>query len=434
MSKVLVVDDNEANRYLLEAILQAEGLQPAVVNNGEMALECLARERPDLVVSDILMPGMDGFSLCKRLRSDPQFQDIPFLFYTATYTDPQDEEFALSLGADAFLLKPQEPRILLDHIQRLLRDHQAGRLARQSAAAADSEKVFLKEYNQALIRKLEDKLVQLEDANRTLVQAIKARQEAEAEVRRINSALEQRIAQRTAELAQANRELEAFSYSVSHDLRAPLRNMSGFVRWLQEDRASVLSGEGRECLEQVKRSIERMNRLIDGLLSLSRNDVDALKRAPLNTTQLVETVRQEFLPDLGRRAVRWIIHPLPEVYADESCLRQVWANLIDNALKYSRTRITSEVEIGGRQRSETGEVELFIRDNGVGFDMSRAESLFEVFRRLHAESEFEGLGIGLANVRRIVERHGGKVWAESQPGVGTTFFFTLPPRQSAEPG
>lgn len=425
MTKILVVDDNESNRYLLEAMLGAAGFRVTAVNNGAAALELARREPPDGVISDILMPVMDGFTLCKEWRRTVDLQDIPFLFYTATYTDPKDEEFALSLGADAFLVKPQEPESFIRAVRELLDRHTHGQLSRQAPPGV-SEQVFLKQYNQSLVRKLEDKLVQLEELNRALQRELAGRQVAEREVRRLNQDLEERVRQRTRELALANRELEAFSYSVSHDLRTPLRHIASFTRILKEDQETVFSESARRSLEVIERSTRRMDQLIEGLLNLAQNDTKALKYARVRMQELVHKVRQDLAGMETGRQVRWRIHPLPEIEGDEALLGQVWVNLMDNALKYTRKQPIAELEIGASVDSHAGEVEYFIRDNGVGFDMEYVSRLFGVFQRFHPESEFEGVGIGLANVRRIIERHGGRIWAESVPGQGATFHLRLP--------
>lgn len=425
MTKVLVVEDNETNRYLLEALLSGPAYAVTSVNNGAAALVEARRQHPDVVISDILMPVMDGFALCKEWRAATDLRDIPFLFYTATYTDPKDEEFALSLGADAFLIKPQEPEVFVAKLQELLQRHAEGKLTRQTASMVTDE-VFLKEYNQSLVRKLEDKLVQIEEANKKLLAELYARHQAEREVRRLNAELENRVELRTRELEAANRDLESFSYSVSHDLRTPLRHITGFVVMVAEDPDSVFSTRARQNLDVIKESAERMEQLIEGLLSLAQNDTMALRPRRVAVNSLIEEIRKLMAPAVEGRQVQWRVDPLPDAVADESLLRQVWINLVDNALKYSRNQIEAIVEIGGRADEEKNEVEYFIRDNGVGFDMEYSRRLFGVFQRLHNESQFEGVGVGLANVRRIIERHGGRIWAESKPRVGTTFFFRLP--------
>jgi light-regulated signal transduction histidine kinase (bacteriophytochrome) len=256
-------------------------------------------------------------------------------------------------------------------------------------------------------------------------QDVTARQHAEEEIRRLNSELERRVADRTARLEAANRELEAFSYSVSHDLRAPLRSVDGFSQALLDDYAAQLPGEARHYLETIRAAAQRMGHLIAALLSLSRLGRQALVRRPLDTGLLVREVLEELRPLAAGREVDLHIGELPPSQADPTLLRQVWLNLLGNAFKYTAGRDVARIEIGSVRRA--GEVVYFVRDNGAGFDMRYADRLFGVFQRLHGQAQFEGTGVGLAIVQRIVHRHGGRVWAEAAEDRGAVFWFTLGP-------
>jgi signal transduction histidine kinase len=243
-----------------------------------------------------------------------------------------------------------------------------------------------------------------------------------AEVLRLNSELEGRVRERTSELETANRELESFSYSVSHDLRSPLRAIDGYSQMLQEDYAQTLDDEGRRLLGVVRSSASHMARLIDDLLRFSQLGRKPLAVAPLDMKALANEVIQE-LAHLHPKA-RIELGELPVVSGDRSLLRQVWTNLISNALKYSALRTMPYVEIGGRE--DDTEYVFWVRDNGAGFDMRYKDKLFKVFQRLHRADEFEGTGVGLAIVQRVVSRHGGRVWAESGIGEGSVFRFAFP--------
>lgn len=243
-------------------------------------------------------------------------------------------------------------------------------------------------------------------------------------VQQLNTELEQRVMQRTAELEAAYRELEAFSYSVSHDLRAPLRGVTGYISLFMEDYGVGLEAAARDYLQRIQTSARRMNLLIDDILTLSRIGRQTLRCTKFNLHKLFQEVLDEQLVGKDSTRIHITLHPMPVVVADRSLLRQVAQNLVDNALKYSRSQPVAEVEIGSLEQ-ENRPV-FYVKDNGVGFDMRFADRLFTPFQRFHSQDEFEGTGIGLAIVHRILQRHGGSVWVETAPGQGTTFYFTIP--------
>jgi signal transduction histidine kinase len=271
-----------------------------------------------------------------------------------------------------------------------------------------------------------DELGLLGEAFNTMLTQI---QERDAALLKMNEGLEQRVQERTAELQAANGELEAFSYSVSHDLRAPLRAISGFSRILLEDFAPQLSDEAQHYLHIVDKSGQQMGQLIDDLLTFSRLGRMELNRQPIATADLVRQVLEDLQAERSGRQVDVTLGDLSPCWAEPRLLKQVFVNLLINALKYSRKREVAHIEVGCQE--DHGQHIYFVKDNGVGFDMQYKNKLFGVFQRLHRAEEYEGTGVGLAIVQRIVHRHGGRVWAEAAIDQGATFYFTLeggPPR------
>jgi light-regulated signal transduction histidine kinase (bacteriophytochrome) len=240
-----------------------------------------------------------------------------------------------------------------------------------------------------------------------------------------NDLLETRVEQRTAALVAANKELEAFSFTVSHDLRAPLRRISGFTQLLQETASSALNGENRHFLQHIVDGTAQMERMIGALLEFSRTTRAEMRFGEIDLEALLDEALVLLHSELGDRPIEWQRRALPKVRGDKTLLRQVLVNLLSNAIKYTRTCEPAFIEIGAQQ-GQDHEIVVFIRDNGVGFDMRYAEKLFGVFQRMHRADEFEGTGIGLATAQRIVTAHGGSIWADAEVNRGATFFFSLP--------
>jgi signal transduction histidine kinase len=371
INRLLVVDDEAAQVEALCRTLEDEGYSVAGFTGTGAALAALRAGSFDIVLTDLTMPGMDGIAFLSAAREiDPGLAGIVMTGHGSIATAVE----AMKAGALDYILKPFDLRVIL---RVLARTQAMLRLRRENAA---------------LLERLSVRTVELETANR--------------------------------ELQVANRELEAFSGSVSHDLRAPLRTIDGLLQVVQEDFGADIPPAARRHLEAVSGQAARMSELIEDLLRLSRLGREPLRKQSVDMSGLVQEVVGDLRGAEGTRRLDIRIDVLPAAQADPSLLRQVWVNLIANALKFTRRRDSALIEIGGVARA--GQKQYSVRDNGAGFDPRRAERLFGIFQRLHPAQEFEGTGVGLSIARRIIERHGGSIWAEGEPDRGAVFHFTLP--------
>jgi signal transduction histidine kinase len=397
MATILVVDDRAANREFLVTLLGYSGHTLLEACDGVEALELVRTKRPDLVITDILMPKMDGYQFVRELRADHDIANSRVVFYTAMYMEADARRLAAACGVTNIIVKPSEPQEVLRIV--------AEELEITAPALMPSE-----EFDRAHLRLLTD----------TLYHKVE-----ELEV--LNTELEHRVCERTRELAAANSELEAFSYSVSHDLRTPLRAISGFSQILLKDYALQLEPTAQRYLQLVCENAQRMGALIDDLLHFSHLGRKAISVAQIDMTSLVQEVINQLRAESDAKPAQFVLQPMPPAHGDRSLLLQVWTNLLSNALKFASRNEHPVIEAGAYNENP-GKV-YYVKDNGVGFDMRYYEKLFGVFQRLHKVEQFPGTGVGLAIVQRIVMRHGGRVWAEGKVNQGATFYFKLPERE-----
>jgi len=406
MTTILIADDIPANLYLLESILKGNGFTVISAKNGAEALAQARNTPPDLIITDLLMPVMDGFELCRQWKADERLKTIPFIIYTATYTDPHDEEFVRKLGADRFIVKPQKPDIFVEEIRKVLEGSDSGAGPVPVKPPGDENEI-LQEYNEVLFHKLEKKVMQLE----TEIAVRKAsEQQREALVR---------------ELEQKNAELARFTYTVSHELRSPLITIQGFAGLIQEEAVSgVESVELKNHVRRIITAVDTLDALLSDLLTLSRAGRCINAPEPIGFGTIAGEAVALFARSLAEHGIRVETPPdLPVVNVDHARIREVLVNLIENAIKYRGGRPDPVIRIGIDKRGD--EPVFFVQDNGIGIESRYLERIFNLFEKLDAMTE--GTGVGLAIVKRIIEAHGGRVWAESEgKGKGTTFLFTLP--------
>lgn len=555
---ILIIDDTPANLGVVVGGLEHEGYRIVTAQDGQEGVQRARHVRPDLVLLDVMMPGMSGFETCRQLKMLPETRNIPVIFMTSL-TEIEDKIMGFKVGGVDYVTKPlqmdevvarvgthlslhtmrkqleAQNMLLQREIDERVQAEQAleeqdaflrqvidinphfifakdreGRFTLANRALADAtrstveamigktdtdvgilpeeaenyrrddlevmrtkkEKVIpeetntdpwgnirilhtikrpiygkdgtvqqvlgvatditarrlaereLEKHRQDLERQVVARTVELSEANQRLREEIAERTRAEAEIRRLNAELEARVIERTAQLTASNHDLEAFSYSVSHDLRTPLRSIDGFSRMLEEEYGTQLDLTGLDYIHRVRRSVQRMGLLIDDMLSLFRMSRREMHLGPIDLSELAQSAVSDLALAQPRQNVQVTIHPGLRTKADASLMRVALDNLFSNAWKFTRNCTPACIEFGREQHN--GQAAYFVRDNGAGFDMSHADKLFMAFRRAHRDDEFEGTGIGLATVQRAIQRHGGRVWIESAVNQGTTVYFVLP--------
>ncbi len=431
---ILIVEDSPTQAEKLSYVLMQAGYNVSVAPDGRKALEEIREHQPNLVVSDIVMPEMDGFTLCREIKKN--LSEIPVILLTAL-SDPADVLRGLECGADNFVTKPYDENYLLERIYHLLADSELRKESHAQAAgkiffkgeeyriSSDRQQILellLSTYETAVMKNRELKEAQdkLEVMNDQLQTEIGERRRREEEVRRLNEDLRRRALQ----LEEANKDLESFSYSISHDLKAPLRGIAGFSQILVQDHIDELSEEGRALLDKVRVSADRMGMLINDILAFARAGQAEIRPTVIDTNNLVRGIVEELSAGSGGRDVCFKVGALPGAFGDAAIVRQIFYNLLSNAVKFTRGKNYAEIEVGGSKKE--CETMYYVTDNGAGFDQRYADKLFGVFQRLHSVKEFEGTGIGLAIVKRFINKLGGTVWAEGKVNEGATFYFTLP--------
>jgi DNA-binding response OmpR family regulator len=383
---ILAVDDSPTFLHEIATALRGEGYEVILARSGEEALDLLAIQPVDCILLDQMMPGLSGKDTCARIKGAPVVQEIPLIMLTSL-EDREAMIDGLRAGADDYIAKSGEWDVLKARVRAQIRRRQ-----------------FEDEH-----RRVREELLEKE------VEATEARSARDIALAR---------ASLVEELERKNRELEAFSYSVSHDLRAPLRSIDGFSAALVDEYAERLDETAKHYLERVRSGAQRMGQLIDDMLELSRVSRAELKKSRIDVSSLARSVLAELAKGDPLRKVTAHVEDAMLVTADAGLLRILLENLLGNSWKFTARTESATIEVGAE--THRGEHVYFIRDNGAGFNMEYAHTLFRPFQRLHGQAEFDGTGIGLATVHRIVDRHGGRVWAEGTVGRGATIRFTLP--------
>lgn len=388
--KILLVDDREENLLTLETILKNDYYTLVKANSGKEALKRLLEDQDYyLIIMDVIMPGMDGFETAELIYQRQKLKNIPIIFLTAMDIEGNIYR-GYQAGAIDYISKPVQPDLLKVKVRAF---------------------VDLSIKNKKLI----DQEMKLRATNLRLEREIREKHRSEKKVKSLNEDLARKL--------EELQSLDAFAYSVSHDLMSPLNNINGLANLLYNHHGAKFDKEVLKILELMLDGSKKMSTLIKDLLLFSRQANAELIKDEFDMNEMVQCVLEEIAVHTDVERINIKVHKLPIAYCDGNMLKQVWINFISNAIKYSQKKERPEIEVGASKQN--GSHVYYVRDNGAGFDMNNYDKLFGAFQRLHNAREFAGTGIGLAIVKRIVERHGGKVWAESVVNEGSTFYFLL---------
>ena len=387
--KILIVDDNPNNLKVLYTYLKNAGFEVLVAEDGESGIEAVQHSQPELILLDVMMPDLDGFEVCRRLKSDRATKGIPIIFLTAL-SETVNKVLGFEVGGVDYITQPIE-----------------------------NEEVVARVKTHLAMRRMRDCLQQQND---NLVGEIERRKEVETQLQLSNNNLEETVADRTAELTSSNQDLEQFAYIASHDLRQPLRKIRMCTEYLSEDYAHCFDEQAESYMEYITKSVDRMYLLIDDLLTYSRVGKQEEAYAVIDLNTIVRDCLEDLSLTIEEKQATINYNNLPTVKGVLSEMRQLFQNLIGNALKFTGER-SPIINITAKSQNQ---LYLFkVEDNGIGIEPQYADKIFQMFQRLHAASKYEGTGIGLAICQKVVTRHGGKIWVESELGKGSAFCFTI---------
>jgi len=404
---ILAAEDSMVQAKKLRYFFDSHKIECKICANGAEALEEALKKKPVIIISDIVMPVMDGYEFCSKVKSNETLHDVPVILLTSL-GDPLDIIKGLQAGADNFITKPYEEAYLSARINYLI----ANRNIRELGIEDTSIDIMFQ--NQKF--KINSDKKQILDLLLSVYEAAINRNEQLIEAQRQLQVLNE-------DLKSANSELEAFAHTVSHDLRTPLNGVIGFSDLLKTEYASLLDDDAKEYLDWILKSANNMSQLIEDLLQYSRSGRAEIVPQEINLSEMVVEVISDLRQSIYKTDYEIIVQKDITILADPKMMRVVLNNILGNALKYSQKVANPEITFGSREMN--GKLIMYVQDNGAGFDMNKADALFKPFIRLHASSEFQGTGVGLSTVKRILERHGGAIWVESLINKGTVFYFTV---------
>lgn len=412
-SYVLAVEDSLVQARKLEYFFHEHEISFKLFNNAEDAYDYALANPPKIIISDIIMPGMDGYEFCTKVKATPHLKFIPVILLTALQ-DPQDIIKGLQAGADNFITKPYDEKYLLSRIQYLI-------INSDIRQAGNSEMVIELVFRDQKYQINSDKKQILDLLLSVYEVAIQRNDQLTAVKSELESAIQ--------DLTAANQDLEAFTRMVSHDLRTPLNGIISLSELLITNQSDEISQESLTMLQFVNESAISMGMLINDLLAFARSGNTKLNKEIVNLSEIASEVMSRITALDPKNKITFKITPQQMAFADKGLIRIVFDNLLGNAVKYSSKVENPEIIFG--VQNYFGHNLYFVKDNGAGFDSSKADKLFQPFQRFHSSSEFKGTGVGLSTVKKVIDKHGGTIWAESEIGKGTTFYFTLPDAELA---
>ncbi len=404
---ILAAEDSMVQSKKLQYFFEENKLKHIICKNGKEAYDQAIKEKPTLIISDIIMPEMDGYTFCSNVKSHPDLRDIPVILLTSL-SDPLDIIKGLQAGADNFITKPYEGNYLISRIKYLL----ANRFLHKHGGSDMSIEIMFQ--NEKF--KINSDRKQILDLLLSVYEAAISRNEKLLEVQK-------KLQQANDNLIAANEELEAFARTVSHDLKTPLNGIIGFTDLLKYEFGDNISDDAKEYLDWILKSSNNMSNLIEDLLQFARSGRNEVNPEKINLSEMAQKITDELRTSVYTANYSIDIDENMIYNADPVMMKVVFNNLIGNALKYSQKAAHPHISIGTREYN--GHQVIYVKDNGAGFDMNKADALFQPFVRLHSNSEFQGTGVGLSTVKRIIERHNGEIWYESVPGKGAVFFFSI---------
>lgn len=404
---VLAVEDSKVQAKRIQHLFDENNIPSKICTNGAEALEAAKQKKPLIIVSDVVMPIMDGYEFCTNIKSNAELADTPVILLTSL-SDPLDIIKGLQAGADNFITKPYDDNYLLTRMKYLI----ANRHFRQMG-----------EGEMAIDIVFQNQQFRINSDKKQILNLLLSVYEAAVNRNEQLIEAQQQLEVMNENLQAANKELEAFSHTVSHDLKSPLNGVIGFAELLKSVYGDVLDDEAKSYLNNMTKSAYNMAQLIEDLLNFSKSGRAKINPEIFDLSEMLHSVVNDLREMTYKADYQVYIEEGIMARADPGLIRIVLNNLVSNALKYSQNKEKPEIHFGIIEKD--GEKVLYLRDNGVGFDMSKADDLFRPFIRLHTSREFQGTGVGLSTVQRIIEKHGGDIWFESTPGEGTCFYFTI---------